>query len=398
MPMQRRATLNHPLALDPVVRVCALAVLLVGLVVLAGWALKIEALKSVLPGLTSMKPNTALCFVLAGIALAQRQRRGLRLGCAAAMIVSGGLSLVQDVTGADFAIDQLLFRDIPGAAQTAQPGRMSPITAVAIILLGGALTLLGTRRAALRWTLEAMALLALSLALIALIGYAFDTTAVFPLPGFSSMALLTPTALALLALGILCARADGLAGVFASAGPGGQVARRFLPLAIIAPVLLGWLVQIGESAGLFNAAQDTAVFAAVMVLALAAFSWRNALALATSDAERRHAEEAHARLAMIVETSDDAIIAMSIHGAILTWNAGAERMFGYRAEEAVGRPMTLLIPPQLLHEEEQIVQRLRRGEAIEHYETVRLAKDGRHLDVSLTTSPLKDAGGSVVGA
>ena len=398
MPTQRRATLNHSLALDPVARACALAVLLIGLLVLAGWALKIEALKSVLPGLASMKPNTALCFVLAGIALALRRRSGLRLGCAAAMFVLGGLSLAQDVTGADFGTDQLLFRDLPDAAQTVSPGRMAPITAVSLILLGGALALLGSRRSALHWTQETLVLLALALTLPALIGYAYGTPSFYPLPGFGSMSLPTALALPLLALGILCARADGLAGVFASAGLGGQVARRSLPLALIAPVLLGWLAQIGENTGLFVGPQNTAVFAAAMLLVLVALCGRIAHSLEVSDAERQRAEATQARLAMIVETSDDAIISKSIDGAILTWNAGAERMFGYPAAEAVGQPITLLIPLEQLHEEEQILQRLRRGEGIEHFETVRLAKDGRHLEVSLTISPLKDASGSVVGA
>ena len=113
---------------------------------------------------------------------------------------------------------------------------------------------------------------------------------------------------------------------------------------------------------------------------------------------RKRAEAALARLAMIVESSDDAIISKSIAGVIQTWNAGAERMFGYRSEEVVGKPITLLIPPERLPEEEYILQQLRRGKAIDHYETQRLTRDGRCIDVSLTISPLKDADGKVVGA
>ena len=193
-------------------------------------------------------------------------------------------------------------------------------------------------------------------------------------------------------------RARGLAGVFASPGLGGRVARRFLPLALIAPVLLGWLAQMGENAGLFDRTQDTAVFAAAMMLVLVTLTGRIAHSLEASDAERQRAEATQARLAMIVETSDDAIISMSVQGSILSWNAGAERMFGYRAEEAVGQPITLPIPPQRLHEEEQNLQRLRRGEAVAHYETQWITKDGRTIDVALTTSTLKDADGRVVGA
>ncbi|HWN42875.1 MAG TPA: PAS domain S-box protein [Thermoanaerobaculia bacterium] len=112
----------------------------------------------------------------------------------------------------------------------------------------------------------------------------------------------------------------------------------------------------------------------------------------------RRAEEAQARLAAIVESSDDAIISKTLDGIIRTWNAGAERIFGYTAEEAVGRSITLIIPPDRLDEEREILGRLTRGERIEHYETLRMAKDGRHLDISLTVSPIRDGEGRVIGA
>jgi PAS domain S-box-containing protein len=114
--------------------------------------------------------------------------------------------------------------------------------------------------------------------------------------------------------------------------------------------------------------------------------------------ERRRDEEARARLAAIVETSQDAIISKTLDGIIETWNAGAERIFGYGAEEIVGRSITLLIPPERLDEEKEIQARLHRGERIEHYETVRVAKDGRRLDISLTVSPVRDAENRIVGA
>jgi PAS domain S-box-containing protein len=114
--------------------------------------------------------------------------------------------------------------------------------------------------------------------------------------------------------------------------------------------------------------------------------------------ERKQAEAAQARLASIVEWSEDAILSRDLDGRIQTWNAGAERMFGYRADEAIGQPVNILLPPELIEDERQMWERLERGEAIEHYETVRVTKDGRRLNVSLTISPLKDSQGRVVGA
>jgi PAS domain S-box-containing protein len=114
--------------------------------------------------------------------------------------------------------------------------------------------------------------------------------------------------------------------------------------------------------------------------------------------ERRRAGEAQARLAAIIESSHDAIISKTLNGVIRTWNAGAERLFGYRAEEAIGRSITLIVPPERLDEEQEILSRLARGERIEHYETVRMARDGRRIDISLTVSPIRDTDGHIIGA
>jgi PAS domain S-box-containing protein len=114
--------------------------------------------------------------------------------------------------------------------------------------------------------------------------------------------------------------------------------------------------------------------------------------------ERKRAEEATQRLATIVECSDDAIISKNLEGIILTWNLGAQRIFGYTADEVVGKPVTILIPPDRLDEEPGILARLRRGERIEHFQTIRRRKDGSLIDISLTISPVKDAAGRIVGA
>lgn len=103
-------------------------------------------------------------------------------------------------------------------------------------------------------------------------------------------------------------------------------------------------------------------------------------------------------LAAIVESSDDAIISKDLNGIIRSFNSSAERLFGYRAEEIVGHPVTILIPPDRPNEENEILARLRRGEKVDHFETVRMAKDGRLLDVSLSVSPVRDASGKIVGA
>jgi PAS domain S-box-containing protein len=114
--------------------------------------------------------------------------------------------------------------------------------------------------------------------------------------------------------------------------------------------------------------------------------------------ERKQAELTDQQLAAIVDFSHDAIVSKDLNGVITTWNRGAERIFGYTAEEMIGRPISILIPRDRHKEEDGILERLRRGEGIDHYETVRQRKDGSLIDISLTISPVKDAAGKVVGA
>lgn len=114
--------------------------------------------------------------------------------------------------------------------------------------------------------------------------------------------------------------------------------------------------------------------------------------------ERRRLELARTRLAEVVEGSDDAILSKDLDGTVLTWNAGAQRIFGWSADEMVGRSIRRLIPPERQDEEDRILAALRAGQRIDHYETVRVTKDGRTIDVSLSVSPLHDAAGRIVGA
>lgn len=114
--------------------------------------------------------------------------------------------------------------------------------------------------------------------------------------------------------------------------------------------------------------------------------------------ERKRAEHEHAWLAAIVESSDDAVASKTLDGIVTSWNPAATHLFGYQPAEIVGKPITMIIPPELHSEETEILARLRRGERIEHYETVRVAKDGRRIDISLTISPVKGQDGTIIGA
>src|ERR1700683_2057164 len=125
---------------------------------------------------------------------------------------------------------------------------------------------------------------------------------------------------------------------------------------------------------------------------------KRALAETQLRVERHQADVVQARLAAIVTSSDDAIIGKTLEGTITSWNAGAERVFGYTPAEAVGQPILMLFPPDRVDEEPGLLARVARGESVRHFETVRVRKDGACIDVSVTLSPLIDHDGHIVGA
>src|SRR5437016_546093 len=143
-----------------------------------------------------------------------------------------------------------------------------------------------------------------------------------------------------------------------------------------------------------RATQNESLFALQFFMGVAAVT---ALTMAASVSEQRRAKATSAYLADLVDSSDDAIIGKTLEGTVASWNRGAERIFGYTAEEVLGQPITVLIPPDRLDEEPKIIERLRRGERMEHFETVRRRKDGQEVDVSLTISPIEDAAGKIIG-
>jgi PAS domain S-box-containing protein len=139
----------------------------------------------------------------------------------------------------------------------------------------------------------------------------------------------------------------------------------------------------------WRAALEVALAIALVVLVIALF---------VSAHRSRAAEEASRRLAALVESSDDAIVSANLDGAITSWNPAAERMFGFSAAEAIGRPLSSIVPEDRTREQRLVLERVNRGELVSHFETVRRRKDGRLLDISLSISPIRDASGRIVGA
>jgi PAS domain S-box-containing protein len=125
---------------------------------------------------------------------------------------------------------------------------------------------------------------------------------------------------------------------------------------------------------------------------------RQYMAIRADITERKRAEEAREWLAAVVKSSDDAIVSKTVDGTITAWNQGAEKTFGYSESEVMGKPALMLFPPERAGEETDVLRRIARGESVRHYETIRIRKDGKRIDVSETISPIRDSSGAIVGA
>lgn len=380
--------------------ISALLVASLGLVVLGGWVFNVPALTSIRPTFVSMKVNAALSFLTlgGGLWLAQddkwpRSRRILGI----AVIVLAGLTLAEYAFRINLGIDQLLLRDTRIPSLSAYPGRMAIGTATCFLLLGLAVALMGTTKAiALRHSLVAPCF---AFSVVALCGYLYGTKSLYAVTAFSTVGLHTAAGLFTACLAYFLARpGEGMVSIAASDTNSGLLLRTLLPAILVVPILIGWLRLEGQRANLYDTQFGVALLVLVSIGCLTALAVLVARSMHRLELERSRGEAARIRSAAIVESSDDAIIGTDVNGKISGWNQGAERLFGYLANEAIGRSISFLAPAGQLDQAQHIFKNVISGEVVKRYETVRQRKDGTVIDISLTASPILDAGGRVVGA
>ncbi len=286
-------------------------VFLVGALTLLGWLLGIKPLLWTLPNHVTMKANAALAFVASGLSLwlvgrenAGPAARAIAAACALVAALLGFLTLCEHAAGWNLGIDQLLAAEAPGAVKTVSPGRMAPNAALDFALLGTSLFLLSLRRGF--WTASAMAFVAGSVGLVALLGYAYSEE---PSPGFiayTHIAFQTALAFTALATGTLLATRDrGLMEPLSSGGAGGAMARRLLPAVLLVPLLLELLRPQGEPQRLFGDEFGVALMVVASMAVLALVVWRSAVVLDRADLERKRAVESlRAREKEIARTTE----------------------------------------------------------------------------------------------
>jgi signal transduction histidine kinase len=278
-------------------RVCAATgavfTLLVAGLVLAGWLFDVAALRTLVPGLRPMKTNAALGLVLLAVALLLRLRRpgdrradrAVTLLCAVA-IALGAATLLEYLAHWNLRVDELFARERNPAPAVLDPGRISPTTAVELVLLGSAILLIDGRARFGRRSAEALALLAALASSAALFGYLCGAPNMYQVGDLVAIALPTVVACLVLAVSILAARPDrGLAGLAASGGAGGAMVRRVMPALAIVPII-GWLRLVGQQQGLYGTEAGVALTVTSTAVVLFAVVWRSASRLRGIDAER----------------------------------------------------------------------------------------------------------------
>ncbi len=271
---------------------------LFGAAVVVGWLFNIGSLKSLLPGLPTMKANTAVAFVVCGVALwlihtFGRGSAPFRVGRAASLAVAtlGFLTLAETVFSLDLGIDELLVTDRAGFASF--PGRMSPVTALNFLLIGLSLFALKARQGYLAATANWLTAGPLFLATLTLVGFAYGVISLYQLGPFNPIALPTALSFFVLALAVLAANPSrGIGFLFVSDTAGGVVTRRLLPTVPFALFVLGWLRLIGQQAGYYNTAFGLALMVMVSIAVTVLAISSTALTLQKVDLKRKGAEAA----------------------------------------------------------------------------------------------------------
>jgi PAS domain S-box-containing protein len=402
---RRRAQIaTGSIAANVIAPATAMIVIAIGIVGLVGNFAMDERLLSVVPGLATMKVNTGLCLMLCGAALWIVSRSEavdhphLVVDIAASSVLFVALATMTEYFfGVNLGIDELFILDpVPHGNAS---GRMGLNTCFAFALFG--ISLLWQRRAGTRVAAEIAALLAGLIAITTLVGYLFSAMELTRVASYTPMALHTSIALCVLAIGILCVNPQRDHGIFA-----------FINLSrnVVVPAMLLFALMLGGTFWFWHQLQadirDTHDLAAtpfqlqivpVLVLFSGVVVSTAIVALLLALLKARDVASASSQLAAVVESSDDAIISKTLGGRIVSWNPGAQRLFGYSANEAIGQSISMVIPTERQHEEETILARIARGEHIDHFETERIAKDGRRLAISATISPIVDSFGRVRG-
>jgi len=406
----------------------AIAVMGLGGLVLYGWAFGIEPLKTVFPGLVAMKVNTALGLIFSAASLwlqlpeTSPPLRGRIARFLALLVTSiGAATLSEYVFGLNLGIDQLFLKDPQMSYGTTAPGLMAPTSAAAFVAIGLALLLLNWKTRRGHRPSQALSLCSALITMVALSGYIYHAVALTRILLYTQMAVHTTLCFFLLSIAVFFARPrTSIAGELTGQGSGSMMARRFLPVVFLFPILLGWIRLQGQYKGLYGTEFGLAIYATANVVVFAVLVWLSARQMNREYAQRNVAEveirELNADLelrvadrtkaverqttvlaeqAALLDLAHDAIVVRDMQNRILFWNRGAEVVYGWTAKEAVGTHSLDLLKTEFSQPLAEIDAQLFRenhweGEAI-HYR-----RDGTRLNVGCRWALQRDKDGTPV--
>jgi diguanylate cyclase (GGDEF)-like protein/PAS domain S-box-containing protein len=407
-------------------QVSAIAVMALACLVLYGWTFHIDSLMTVFPGLVTMKANTAVSLAFGATSLwllLPGETRNLRVHfarfLALLVVLVGAITLCEYVFALDFGIDQLLVRDPRGSLGTSSPGRMAPMTATAFITIGLALILLDWKTRHGRRPAQLLSLWTGLIAMMAFCGYLYHAVALYRILLYTQVAVHTAVALFLLSGAVFFARPGcGIAGDLTSAASGSVMARRLLPAVFFVPILLGWIRLQGQLAGFYGTELGVALYATATIFVFAILVWLAAKKMNVEYRQRSAAESAIRELnaglekrvaertgalkqqaimlteqATLLDLAHEAIVVRDTENRILSWNRGAEIMYGWPANLAVGNIIHELLKTRLPQPIEEINALLHQHGHWEG-EVLHQARDGTLLNVESRWALQRNSDGS----
>ncbi|MBW4678838.1 MAG: PAS domain S-box protein [Microcoleus vaginatus WJT46-NPBG5] len=412
--IQETQTQNLIPSLQAFSRKASVAVIVIGSMVIVGWMLNIPTLKTVVPGLVTMKANTAACFIMGGTALwlwhrhpTDQSKRLWAQILAGTVLGIGLLTLLQYGLGRNFGIDELLFKAATDTVGTSAPGRMAPNTAFNFVILGAALLLLVGPYAYYQ-SMQILSLIALLVALLGLLGYVYQVKTLYGVGSYTQMAVHAAFGFILLSLGILFARPDrGLMVVGTANNAGGLMARQLSPAVIAVPPILGWLILNGYRAKSYDTEVSISLVTILNIVVFAGLIWWNARSLGFLDNQRRQAEadlrqlndQLEARisdrsneLSRSTEERDrffslslDLLCIAGFDGAFKRLNPSWTKTLGYSTEELIGRPFLEFVHPDDHVATVAEAEKLSAGSYTLSFQNRYRCKDGSYRWLSWTT-------------
>jgi PAS domain S-box-containing protein len=369
------------------------AAVAVGITVLLGWLFGLDILKSLVPGLLTMKVNTALAFVLLGVGLflssratTARDRRIGVLPVVAAMVLAA-LVGSQYLIGRDLGIDQWLFYEAPGQVGTVQPNRMSPMTVICFLLVGSGL-ILATFRHATR-TVPALLIATLSLAALNVFDFLFDAIEPAMFAGYTQLALTTALTMILVAIGTMGLLPNGgflqtLTGPSTSA----QLARRLLVASLVVPVLLAWLRLEGEELGLYGTRYGISLMSLATFVLLSFVIARNSRWGQRIETARQALIEERDRY---FDVSMELLATASAGGYFIRLNPAWTAVLGYELDELMARPFVEFVhPDDQAATSAEAAREINEGKSVLNFQNRYRHRDGSYRWLEWTSSPSAD--------